>query len=109
MAVFSKFITSERGGRLLVDTDDFIYSQRSTKSATTTSWRCQQFSKLKCCARITMCNSDSSITEGLHAHNHPPCPARWTMLASQASMIQRAGQLFPNRFSVQNTFLRVML
>ena len=44
MPTFSKFIISQRGAELLLDSDGYIYSRKKSKdTALTSTWRCSKY------------------------------------------------------------------
>lgn len=72
--MFSKFVASQRGAKLLCTTDGHIYSKKSVKreALSHSTWRCRERNS-KCKATITATNADPpDISDILHSHNHLP-------------------------------------
>lgn len=72
LPVFRKYITSQRGRKLLVDTDGYIYQfQKSRKDGNNRSvWRCRQYKRNWC--RCTLYTESSVIIYSSGNHKHPP-------------------------------------
>ena len=72
MVAFSKFISSQRGGKLLVDTDGFIYSKRKQLKAYTV-YDCRRNSRTKSvvdkCPGKVLFYDEENLTL-THEHNH---------------------------------------
>ena len=74
-ATFSKYLTSQRGGEQLLDSDGFIYSRKKCKdSSSSTFWRCCKYSvsSVKCPTTCRLYLSDNALTFSAKTHNHHP-------------------------------------
>ena len=76
MVEFSKFIKSERGGRLLVTSDSYVYRLGKINNKTkihSSFWRCRNSTTKKCKAAVTLYESaDNTIKLNQHTHTHAP-------------------------------------
>ena len=72
MVDFSKFLTGQRGSRLLLDTDGFTYNLRKdrTTSDGCTNWRCSKHRSLKCPCTVKFNPTDELLSAGPKVHNH---------------------------------------
>ncbi|KAL5247193.1 hypothetical protein ACHWQZ_G019146 [Mnemiopsis leidyi] len=72
MPIFKKILKSQRGGKILIDQEGYLYNYlRETGKGST--WACRAKYKLNCYTRVYYCeNSTSNHVEITVDHNHPP-------------------------------------
>ncbi|XP_063689385.1 zinc finger and BTB domain-containing protein 20-like isoform X2 [Bolinopsis microptera] len=72
MPIFKKILKSQRGGKILIDQDGYLYNYlRETGKGST--WACRAKYKLNCYTRVYYCEgSTSDHVEITVDHNHPP-------------------------------------
>lgn len=64
----AKFISSEKGKRRLVHNNFIFYVESEVKDKKLIRWKCSDYQKKKCRARLTMVNDE--ITIPCTQHNH---------------------------------------
>ena len=74
MPTLSKFLTGQRGGEQLLDSDGFLYNRRKPKvTALSSAWRCCKCNPpMKCPCNCYLALADNSLSLGGKPHNHSP-------------------------------------